>query len=74
MSESLRLCEYPGKTVRLSCEKCGRLGQYPKGKLIAIHGAGIPLPDLLIQIARCDRRGKMHDACAVRYSDLIPRH
>jgi hypothetical protein len=74
MIESLRLCEYPGKTVRLSCEKCGRQGQYPRGTLIAIHGANIPLPDLLIAIARCHQRGKMHDACAVRYPDLIPTH
>src|SRR5262245_33358689 len=30
----LRLHEYPGDLVRLSCEKCGRSGQYRKQKLI----------------------------------------
>ena len=32
---SLRLQEYPAKVVRLSCEKCGRAGQYSKQNLIA---------------------------------------
>ena len=27
---SLQLREYPAETVRLSCEKCGRAGQYRK--------------------------------------------
>jgi hypothetical protein len=30
MNDSLKLCEYPGDIVRLSCEKCGRAGQYRK--------------------------------------------
>jgi len=30
MNGSLQLFEYPGNTVRLSCEKCGRSGQYRK--------------------------------------------
>ena len=61
MSESLQ---------RLSCEKCGRRGQYRKGKLIAVHGPDIPLPDLLVEIAKCERRGQMHDNCGVRYEGL----
>src|SRR5262249_31972166 len=32
--------------VRLSCEKCGRSGQYRKQKLIERYGADIRLPDL----------------------------
>jgi len=28
------------------------------------------LPDLREEIAQCERRGKMHDACMVRYVDL----
>jgi hypothetical protein len=34
MNGSLQLFEYPGEMVRLSCEKCGRSGQYRKQKLI----------------------------------------
>jgi len=39
MNGSLQLSEYPGDMVRLSCEKCGRSGQYRKQKLIERYGA-----------------------------------
>jgi hypothetical protein len=37
------------------------------------YGADIRLPDLWKEIAQRQRRGQMHDACMVRYVDLIPR-
>ena len=43
---SLSLREYPGELVRLSCEKCGRAGQYRKQNSIERFGADIRLPDL----------------------------
>ena len=58
--------------VRLSCSKCGRSGQYRKQTLIDRYGADIRLPDLREEIAQCDRMGKMHDGCMVRYVDLVP--
>jgi hypothetical protein len=73
MNGSLQLSEYPGDMVRLSCEKCGRSGQYRKQKLIERYGAHIRLPDLREEIAQCDRMRKMHDARMVRYVDLVPR-
>ena len=54
-------------------EKCGRAGQYRKQNLIARYGADIRLPELREEIAQCERRGLMHDACVVRYVDLIPQ-
>ena len=72
MNGSLQMLEYPGDTVRLSCEKYGRSGQYRKQKLIERYGADIRLPDLRKKIAQC-RHGQMHDACMVRYVDLVPR-
>jgi len=48
---SLQLREYPAETARLSCEKCGRAGQYPKKNLIARYGADIRLPDLREEIS-----------------------
>ena len=69
---SLLLREYPGEIVRLSCEKCGRLGQYRRQKLIERYGADMRLPDLRQEIAQCRRHGQMHDACMVRYVDLVP--
>jgi hypothetical protein len=61
MTGSIKLRDHPGDVVRLSCEKCGRRGRYRKSKLIAVHGPDIPLPDLRVEIAKCDWRGQMHD-------------
>jgi len=71
---SLQLREYPGETVRLSCAKCGRAGQYRKQKLIERYGADVRLPDLRQEIAQCERRGQMLDMCIVHYADLVPRY
>ena len=73
MTGSLTLSEYPGDLVRLSCEKYGRSGQYRKQKLIERYGADVRLPDLQEEIAKGECQGKMHDACMVRYVDLVPR-
>jgi hypothetical protein len=72
MSGSLLLREYPAELVRLSCQKCGRAGQYRKQNLIARFGPDIRLPDLREEIAQCERHRKMHDACMVHYVDLMP--
>jgi hypothetical protein len=73
MTGSLTLSEFPGDIVRMSCAKCGRTGQYRKQNLIERYGADIRLPDLREEIAQCERREQTHDACMVRYVDLIPR-
>ncbi len=70
MTGSLTLRDYPGDMVRLSCDRCGRVGQYRKATLIARFGPDIALPDLQHEIAKCERRGKMHDACAAHYVGL----
>jgi hypothetical protein len=64
---------YPGDMVRLSCAKCGRVGQYRKQNLIGKYGADIRLPDLREEILQCERRGQMHHACMVHYVDLKPK-
>src|SRR5262249_9589608 len=55
---SVRFSQRIHDIVRLSCEKCGRSGR---------------LPDLREEIAQCSRHGQTHDACMVRYVDLIPK-
>jgi hypothetical protein len=42
---------------------------------IQFHAKVVPvlLPDLREEIGQCERRGLMHDACMVRYVDLVPR-
>jgi hypothetical protein len=72
MNGSLQLLEYPGEMVRLSCEKCGRSGQYRKQTLTKRYGANMRLPDLREEIAKCRRHGQTHDACMVHYVDLVP--
>jgi len=73
MNSSLQLREYPGEIVRLSCEKCGRSGQYRTQTLIEGYGADIRLRDLREEIAQCERQRKMHDACMVHYVELKPK-
>src|SRR5215510_15077101 len=46
--------------------------QYRKQNLVECYGADIRLPDLREEIAQCEQRGQTHDACMVRYVDLIP--
>jgi hypothetical protein len=71
MTGSIKLRDYPGDMVRLACDRCGRSGQYRKQNLIAQFGSDIPLPDLRHEIAKCERRGEMHDACGVHYVGLV---
>jgi hypothetical protein len=71
MNGSLTLDEHPGDLVRLACEKCGRVGQYPKQTLIQRYGADIGLPDLREEIAQCEWGRQMHDACRVHYVGLV---
>jgi hypothetical protein len=42
-----------------------------RAKLIERYGADMRLPDLREEIAKCRRQGQMHDACMVRYVDLV---
>ena len=70
MIGSLTLRDYPGDVVRFACEKCGRAGRYRKEKLVALYGGDIALPDLRHEIAKCERHGKLGDACGVHYVGL----
>ena len=53
--------------------RCGRSGQYRKQTLIERYGADIRLPDLRKKSHNARRHGQMHDACMVRYVDLVAR-
>jgi hypothetical protein len=70
MTGSLSLRDHPGDLVRLTCEKCRRSGRYRNENLIVQFGPDIPLPDLRLEIAKCEREGKMHDMCGVPYEGL----
>ena len=70
MTGSIKLRDYKTEMVRLSCDRCGRAGQYRKENLLAHFGPDIALPDLRHEIARCERHQKTGDACAVHYVGL----
>ena len=70
MTGSIKLRDYKTEMVRLSCDRCGRIGQYRKENLVAEFGPDIALADLRHEIARCERHQKTGDACAVRYIGL----
>ena len=70
MTGSLTLRDHPADMVQLACEKCGRAGQYRKENLVEQFSAGIALPDLRHEIANCERRAKLGDACRVHYVAL----
>ena len=73
MTGSIKLCDHPDDIVRLSCDRCGRMGQYRKESLIAQFSPDIALPDLRYEIARCERHQKTGDACAVHYIGLTAK-
>jgi hypothetical protein len=70
----MRLADYPFPIVRVTCEKCGRAGQYRRATLIARFGLNIPLPDLRFEIASdCPRAAEPRlgtDACGIVFPDL----
>ena len=54
---SRSLGDYPGDVVRIECERCGRAGRYRLHGLIERFGADAALPDVLLALASCERRG-----------------
>jgi hypothetical protein len=42
--------------VRIECERCGRSGRYAKARLMERFGADAAGPDVLTELAACERR------------------
>jgi hypothetical protein len=61
------LSAFPDGLVRIVCVRCSRSGQYHKTTLLERYGPRIVGPDLLRQVAKCDRRKSMNDPCGARY-------
>lgn len=73
-SGAVSLADYPGDSVELACDKCGRRGRYHKVRLVAEHGPQTGLPDLRMRLAGdCPRalRPIGNDLCGVRYANLV---
>ncbi len=70
---SRSLGDYPGDVVRIECERCGRAGRYRLHGLIERFGADAALPDVLLALASCERRGDFSRRCGARFTDLAAR-
>jgi hypothetical protein len=62
------LSDYAHWTVEIECAKCGRHSRLRTARLLAEHGPGIKLPDLLREIAHCPKWGSTSDGCEACYS------
>jgi hypothetical protein len=57
--------------LEVACDRCGRRGRYRTARLVARHGAGMGLPDLLAELSRdCPNRASasLYDRCAAHYA------
>ncbi len=70
---SLALADYPGDVVCITCERCGRSGRYRLGGLVERFGADAALPDVLLELAACERRADFSRPCGARFTDLAMR-
>jgi hypothetical protein len=48
---AVTLADVRERRLAIACEPCGRRGRYNVERLIAEHGAGAKLPDLLMTLA-----------------------
>ena len=69
---SRSLSDYPAPVVRIDCERCGRAGRYALAGLIERFGADAALPDVLMELASCERRKDFSRPCGARFMDLSP--
>ncbi len=67
------LADYPTPTVRVECERCGRSGRYALAGLVERLGADAALPDVLLDLAACERRKDFSAPCGARFTDLAAR-
>lgn len=65
--------DYPGRVVRIECSRCGRAGRYVLAGLIERFGADAALPDVLMDLAACERRKDFSAPCGARFADLAAR-
>ena len=64
------MADFPLAIVRIECERCGRAGRYARAGLIERFGADAALPDVLMDLAACERRNDFSAPCGVKYTDL----
>jgi hypothetical protein len=70
-SGAYTLKEFPDDWIELACDKpdCRRRGRLRKDRLLAENG-DVALPDLLVTLAACPRKGNMSRPCGAHYVAL----
>jgi hypothetical protein len=63
--------DFPFPVVRLECTRCGRSGRYALSRLFERFGAEARSPDVLVDLAACERRRNFGASCGARYTDLV---
>ena len=64
------LGDFPYDPVRIECERCGRAGRYRPAGLIERFGADAKGPDVLMELAACERRKNFSQPCGAPFTDL----
>jgi len=59
-----------GRLCRIACERCGRAGAYRREMLAARFG-DMALPDVLIALTACERRGDYSRPCGAGYVEAL---
>jgi hypothetical protein len=67
---SRSLGEFPHAVVRIDRERCGRAGRYALAGLLARFGEEAAGPDVLMELAACERRRDFSRPCGARFADL----
>ena len=67
------LGQWPLPLLRVSCDKCGRQGQYHTAKLLDRYGADYKLPYLKHELVDCERLRKCayYDPCRAIFTDSL---
>jgi hypothetical protein len=66
---SRSLGDFPLPTFRIECQRCGRAGSYRLAGLIERFGEDAAVPDVLMELAACERRKDFSAPCGVRLAD-----
>ena len=67
--DAVSLADGRESTLTIVFERCGRYGRYNVKRLIAAHGAGAKLPDLLATLANCEkaRSFSVYERCRAKF-------
>jgi hypothetical protein len=65
--DCLTLGDYLVPMVNLACARYPRRGRLRRERVIEVHRAGMPLPDLRHTLTNCERHGRLGEACGVNF-------